>query len=176
MNILDIIFFVVILFCAIGAMLKGFIKAILSKVAVILGILLAIVFYDDFAVVLNAKISSMIICKILSALIIFVVVYLIIMIIQKILSHIFSGEILKGLDRTLGFFFGLVGGILIVFVVLKLLTMQSFFDITSLVNDSFFDSIYDKFFSPEIIKPLESPAAEQPTKTSLLLNNGLMNV
>lgn len=154
-GVIDIIFSLIILVCAIGAAFKGFIRAVLSKLAIILGVFFAITFNNKLSPVFETRISSEIICKILSGLIIFIVVFIVVMIIQKILQRLFSGEILKSLDSTLGFFFGLLGGLIIVIVILKLLYMQSFFDANAFLNDSFFNNFLKSFIGNVDLSSIE---------------------
>ena len=44
----------------------------------------------------------------LAFLLLFIITYVLIKLLEKILGWIFKGDILKSLDRSLGFFFGLV--------------------------------------------------------------------
>lgn len=169
-GIIDIVFALIIVVCCIGAAFKGFIKAVLSKLAIVFGIILAIVFYDDLAIIFGKRINSVFLCKILSAICIFIVVFIIIMIIQKILSKLFSGEILRSLDKTLGFFFGLVGGVFIVMCLLKLCYIQNFIDMTSILNESFFHNLFKGVLGYEN-KLLED--VKQSTQNSLSFLRGL---
>ncbi|MBP5603074.1 MAG: CvpA family protein [Treponema sp.] len=135
-TLFDVILFVVILTFAIIAMARGFIKAIFSKLCWIFGLIFAILFYKKLAVQMKSLVHNEVLSLILCFILIFVVVFLIIKIIQVVLERIFGGEIMKGLDRALGFFFGLVEGVLFVFVVSFILINQPWFDFSKLFEGS----------------------------------------
>lgn len=172
-GVIDIIFSLIILVCAIGAAFKGFIRAVLSKLAIILGVFFAITFNGKLSPVFETRISSPVICKILSGLIIFIVVFIVVMIIQKILQRVFSGEILRSLDSTLGFFFGLLGGLIIVIVILKLLYMQSFFDVKNLLSDSFFNNFLKSFIGNVDMTPIQKVIEPAIEKTENILPDSI---
>ena len=136
LTLLDVIFLVIILTIALIAMARGFIKAIFSKLCWIFGLIFAILFYKRLAVQMVSLVHNQTLSYILCFFLIFVVVFLIIKIIQVLLERVFGGEIMKGLDRALGFFFGLVEGILFVFVVSFILINQPWFDFSKLFEGS----------------------------------------
>ena len=135
-TLLDVIFFVIILTIALIAMARGFIKAIFSKLCWIFGLIFAFLFYKKLAVQMVSLVHNQTLSYILCFFLIFVVVFLIIKIIQVLLERIFGGEIMKGLDRALGFFFGLVEGILFIFVISFILLNQPWFDFSKLFEGS----------------------------------------
>ena len=124
---IDIIFIAIILVFAIVSAVKGFINAIFNKLCWILGLIAAFLFYNMLSVPMMDFVKNQIASDILSFLVIFIAVFLFIKIIQTILSKVFDGEIMKGLDRSLGFFFGLVEGIVIVYVFIFLALKQPWF-------------------------------------------------
>lgn len=137
-TIIDWIFSLIILSFAIVGILKGFIDNIFGKLALILGIFIAYLFYKDIAVSLLKDIKVTFAANVVAFLLIFVVVFLIVKIIQMIVSKVFALSILKSLDRTLGFFFGIVEGCAIVFLLIFLLDAQPFFKASSLFDGSFY--------------------------------------
>jgi len=143
--IIDWIFSILILIFAIAGLIKGFIDNVFGKLALILGIFIAYLFYNDIAVNVLRDIKSTLLAKILSFLLIFVVVFLIVKLIQILVSKIFQWEILKSLDRTLGFFFGLVEGAAIVCLLILLLNAQPFFDTKNLFEGSFYYNLVSSF-------------------------------
>ena len=136
LTLLDVIFLVIILTIALIAMARGFIKAIFSKLCWIFGLIFAILFYKRLAVQMVSLVHNQTLSLILCFILIFVVFFLIIKIIQVLLERVFGGEIMKGLDRALGFFFGLVEGILFVFVVSFILINQPWFDFSKIFENS----------------------------------------
>ncbi|NLM01199.1 MAG: CvpA family protein [Treponema sp.] len=176
-GIIDFVFCLIILTCAIVASIKGFINSVLSKLAVALGILFAVLFNNNLAQIFANRISSFFLCRFLAAVIIFIVVFLIIKVLQKILSIVFSGEILKSLDKTLGFFFGFAGGLIIVLFILKILYIQPFFNLTEIFENSFFHKIFSQFLcfntnncNSQIIFPFINDGKNKKDLVSLLYN------
>ena len=148
-TLLDIIFIAIILLLAIHGSVTGFIKEFFSKVAIIVGILLAVIFYDQLSPYLLDYIKSDFVTKILSFLLIFILVYLIVKLIQHFVGNLFDGEILQGLDRVLGFFLGALEGLLIVCIILILFYAQPWFEIDSIFKGSFFHSaLYELLATP----------------------------
>ena len=137
----DVIILVIILIFAVIATAKGFINAIFGKLCWILGLIAAFLFYKKLISHMNDFIHNEIISAVLCFVLIFVIVFLFVKIIQTILSKIFDGDIMKGLDRSLGFLFGLLEGFLVVFVFIFLLTNQPWFDVSKLFEGSFFVKI-----------------------------------
>lgn len=141
----DIFFLVVIFIFCMSGMIKGLIREVLGKVAVIAGIVLAIVFAPVLELPLNDLINNSIISKILAFILIFVIVFLAVKIVQHFLQKVFSGSILKGLDRTLGFAFGLVEGLVIVYAVILVLQVMPFWEsISSNFENSFVYGVFDR--------------------------------
>lgn len=166
----DIIILLIILIFAIIGAAKGFIKAIFGKLCWILGILGAIFFYRKLSEHMISLVHNQTVSYIICFIIIFVVIFLIVKIIQIIVEKIFGGEIMQGLDRALGFFFGLLEGFVVVFAGLFVLTIQPWFDISGFLNGSLFYTI----LLPLIIKSQDSiPAvtAEVALTLSNLSNN-----
>ncbi len=137
----DVIFFIIILIFAVIATAKGFINAIFGKLCWILGLIFAFLFYKKLTGYMKQLVHNETISSILCFLLIFVIVFLIVKIIQTILSKAFDGEIMKGLDRALGFFFGLLEGILVVFVFIFIMMNQPWFDFSKIFEGSFFVKI-----------------------------------
>ena len=137
----DVIFFIIILIFAVIATAKGFINAIFGKLCWILGLIFAFLFYKKLTGYMKQLVHNETISSILCFLLIFVIVFLIVKIIQTILSKAFDGEIMKGLDRSLGFFFGLLEGLLVVFVFIFIMMNQPWFDFSKIFEGSFFVKI-----------------------------------
>jgi len=145
-GVIDWVFSGIILLFAIGGVIKGFIDNVFGKIAFIAGIILAYLFYKDIANGLLKDIKVEFAAKIISFLLIFVVVFLVIKIIQMIVAKVFEWSILKSLDRTLGFFFGLVEGGAVVCLIIFLLTAQPFFNSMTILDGSFYYNIVNSLF------------------------------
>ena len=142
----DIIFLIIILIFAIIAAAKGFIKAIFGKLCWIFGLLGAFFFYRRLVKHMDALIHNETVSLILCFVLIFVVIFLIVKIIQTALEKVFDGEIMKGLDRSLGFFFGIVEGLTIIFFLTFILLKQPWFDCSKLFEGSFFVKFLNPLF------------------------------
>jgi membrane protein required for colicin V production len=138
---LDVVFIILIFFIAIHASINGFVKEFFGKAAVILGVFIAVLFYKRLTPYLNQLIESQFLCSLLAFLLIFVVVYLLIKIIQHFVDNFFENDILGGLDHSMGFFLGIIEGLLLVSVVLIIIYAQPWFNVAQSLQGSFFNKI-----------------------------------
>ncbi len=157
-GMLDIIFFVIILIISVGAAFKGLIKEVLGKAAWILAIILSIFFYANGAKFLADKIKNQTLCYICSFVIIFLGVFLVVKVIEVILSKIFKGEIIGGLNRAAGFLFGIAEGFVLVFAILFVIHRQPWIDTSSITKDSRLDRFYTSKIEPAVTQELIIPA------------------
>lgn len=144
--IIDWIFSGIILIFAIAGVIKGFIDNVFGKIAFIAGIILGYLFYQDVAGGLLKDIKVPYAANIIAFLLIFVVTFLIIKIVQMIVAKVFEWSILKSLDRTLGFIFGIVEGAAVVCLVIFLLTAQPFFSVQGIFDGSFYYNLVNALF------------------------------
>ncbi|MCR5189145.1 MAG: CvpA family protein [Treponema sp.] len=140
-TVIDWICAIIILIFALVGLIKGFVNNVMGKLAVILGILLACMFYGNIGELFLKSINNPALRNIVAFVLIFVVVFLVIKLIQIVISKVFEWNILKSLDRTLGFFFGAVEGLAIVSLLLLLLSIQPFYPMEELFEGSFFYSL-----------------------------------
>ena len=147
---LDIILILVIIISTLVSAFTGIVKILFSAAAFVLGILAAVIFnsrvsaYFSVLAPLGAKIAAFII--------IFIIVFLAVKILQSIVSGLFAGEILKGLDRALGFLFGIVQGIFFAAVILFALKTQTFIDVSNLLAASYFYHIFETLITPALVR------------------------
>ncbi len=142
---IDIGFLIIILVFAIVALKKGFLDELFSKISVIAGLALAIIFTPKLDVFVHNSIKNETLSKVVSFFLIFIVVFLVICIIQQIIRKVFSGEIMAGLDKTLGFLLGVAEGLVVTVFVIAVLKVQPWFDLSSIFTDSFFYKILGGF-------------------------------
>lgn len=144
MNIapIDVVFIVLILVLVGNGVIKGFIALFFGKAAFVVGFTAGIVFNTPVAQILLQWIPVIILAKIVAFVLLFIATYVFIKLVEKILGWIFKGDILKSLDRSLGFLFGLVEGILVVVLILFLLNLQPWVDVGGLLQDSIFNKIF----------------------------------
>lgn len=137
-NVLDIVFILIILVFSIIATAKGFVKEIFNKASWILGIILGIIFCKKLSPFLESFVKSPTLRTLLAFLLIFMLVFLILQIIKTIIGHAFDTEIMGGLDKALGFFFGIIEGLAVVMLILVLLNVQPFIPMDNAFATSFF--------------------------------------
>jgi len=125
-------------------LIKGFVDSVFNKAAPILALWAAVLGWRTLAATLKDTIKISLLNYIASFLIIFIAVFIFIKILQVILGNIFEGKILGSLDRTLGFFFGIVEGLVIVLLIMFVLTAQPWFNVSGIFNGS----IFYRIFSP----------------------------
>ena len=136
-SVLDILFGVIILVAMIRCILKGFIAEFLSVAAIILGIVGAIIFSGAGAGILQRYTGIQRFAQLASFLIIFILVYLITKLLEGLLQRLFERLKLEKLDRSLGFFLGILEGGLAVTIIVLVLELQPFFDAEGLLEESF---------------------------------------
>ncbi len=140
-TVIDWICAVIIIIFALIGIIKGFVNNVMGKLSVVLGILLACMFYGKIGDLCLSSIENPALRNIISFILIFVVVFLIVKIIQIIISKVFEWNILKSLDRTLGFFFGAVEGLAVICLIILLLSLQPFYSMEKIFEGSFFYSL-----------------------------------
>ena len=104
----DIVFLIILSFFVIKVTVTGFIDEFFSKAAVIVGGLIAFLFYKLLTPVITELLGGKSLSAVIAFLILFLSTYLIIKLVQVFLGSLFSSESLKNLDRSLGFCLGLV--------------------------------------------------------------------
>jgi membrane protein required for colicin V production len=139
---IDVFFGVVIFFFAINAAVKGFVHELFTKAAFFLGIFCALMFRDRLSPYLEPYLKNQLFSQIAAFALIFIVVYLILRLIQHLVSKLFESDIMSGLNKALGFFFGAAEGLIIVSLLLFILHSQPWINVDSLLNDSFFERIF----------------------------------
>lgn len=147
---IDIVFLIIIAAFAFMAMIHGLIAELFGKVAVIAGIVAGLYFCPLLAPHIAKFIKIPAIDVVLAFILIFITAFLVVKIIQIIVGAIFSGEILKSLDRVLGLAFGALEGIVVVSCILILMKAQIWFDLHSLTDSS---TIY-KILAPYLEYPI----------------------
>jgi membrane protein required for colicin V production len=139
----DIAFIVLTLLIAIRAAMDGFVKEIGRRAALILGIILGGLFFDEGGVYLRGKIEAVrnvkYAAEVLAFVIIFFIVFVIIHFVLGILKDIINRiEALKALDHLLGFIFGIVESIALIIIILIVINIQPLFDKNIVISGSVF--------------------------------------
>ena len=134
---IDIVFLVVIAFLAIRAAIRGFVKELLGTAALFLGIAVAVLFSGLAAQFIEEYMGPTIWSQVIAFLGLFLIVYIIVKVFEGALNRLIERIHLDQLDHALGFFLGLIEGLLVVFILLLLIQIQPFFEPDSLIADSF---------------------------------------
>lgn len=112
MNWLDFVLLAIILVTAVVGIFKGFVRQVIGLVAVVAGLILACLYYEQTAVVFMTFVKNDLVSNFLGFLLIFVVV----LIAGAILGHLFT-KAMKGplafANRLFGAIFGVVKAVLI---------------------------------------------------------------
>ncbi len=135
---IDIVFIVILLFTTIRAGIRGFVKELMSMAAVILGITAAVVFSGVVAAALVDYVESDAWSQVIAFLGLFLVVYVVVKIFETALNRLVERIHLDSLDHALGFFLGVVEGLVVVFVLLLLLQLQPFVSPDRMIAESVF--------------------------------------
>ena len=142
---IDIVFGIIVLILAFRAAIRGFVKELLGTAALILGITVAVVGSGMVAQLIEQYTGPTIWSQVIAFLVLFLVVYLVVKIFEGALNRLIERIHLDQLDHALGFFLGILEGLLIVFIALLLIQIQPFFDPQALVAGSLFARIMVPF-------------------------------
>lgn len=148
MNIpaIDVVFLIIILIAIIRGVFRGFIREIMAVSSIILGILLAVLFSGVVSLYLIPIMGDTIWNQVIAFLAIFIVVYLLVKLFEAGLNSLVEKIQLENLDKALGFFLGLIEGMLLVFLLLFGLQIQPFFDFQDLLQSSVIYGLIAPFF------------------------------
>lgn len=133
---LDIVFLIIIVFMALRAGFRGFVREFMSMAAVILGIGVAVLFSGVAAVYVQPWVGTGAWSQVVSFLGLFLLVYLVVKIFENALNRIIEKINLESLDRALGFFLGIAEGLLGSFILVLILQLQPVFDTRVMIAES----------------------------------------
>lgn len=150
-SVIDIVFIIIILIFAITSCAKGFVQEIFNKISWIVGIVLGCLFAKKLQPYVASFIKNDFFSLVVSFLLIFAVVFLVVQIVKTIIRRAFEGEIMRGLDKSLGFFLGILEGIVFVMLIILLLSSQTLIPMDTIFNGSFFV----KIFTPILPSPAQ---------------------
>ena len=142
MVVVDILFLLIILVLIIRSFIKGFVAEVFSIGAVIAGILIAITtnsFFSERIMLWWGWSSPW--NRATAFLLLFLLTYIAFKIIESLMHKIFKLLHLGSFDRILGTLLGSIEGILLVFVLVSVLTIQPFFDTVGIFKGSLFVNI-----------------------------------
>lgn len=136
MNWLDFAIIGLVAVIVLAAYSSGLIREVITFVAVILGIIFASIFYDDFASEVLTFIDDAEIARAVSFLIFTASLYLLGQILASVVKKVTTVLMLGWADHIGGAFFGLLKGLLIVQIILIVLAAYPALELGSAVADS----------------------------------------
>ena len=139
---IDYFFLLITAACVIICTIKGFVDSFFDKAAPVISVIAAVLFYRNFMVFLAKFIKNPLLCTVATFLSVFIIVFIIIKILQKAIGQIFENKILGPVNRMLGFAFGVVEALAIISLILFLISVQPFFDGSTLLENSIFFKIF----------------------------------
>jgi membrane protein required for colicin V production len=120
----DVVALAVILLLGIRAAWRGFVRETMDMAGIIVGLLFGVLFSGLLAPVLETWLGKTPWNQILAFAAIFALSWLLVFLLRDGLQALVDGLELQTLDHALGFVFGAVTGILVVFLLLFLLNLQ----------------------------------------------------
>ena len=151
-TVLDIIFSIIVLVFALGAWMNGLIKELLGKLAPVVSILVAALFFGSLTPAVQRSIPQPALSAVVAFLTLFVVTFLAVKIVQKLLSVVFSGDILGSLNRVLGLLFGVVEGLAVVSAVIIVLLVQPWFSVDEAVQSSLYWQLLGALLESPVVR------------------------
>ncbi len=134
----DLCFLAVIITFAVSAFIKGLVNELFGKLIVIGSFASAIIFTPLLNRRLVPTVTNPTVSKVFAFIIIFIVAFLSISIVEQLVARLFSGRIMRGLDRWLGFLLGGAEGLAVIAALLIILTAQPWYDVSPLFDESVF--------------------------------------
>ncbi|MEM5948833.1 CvpA family protein [Spirochaetia bacterium 38H-sp] len=138
MSALDYVFVAVIVLFVVQGLIKGFIHGLFSVIAVGGGLAVGAIwgsyvagFYDEL---LGVSVWS----PVLGFLSLFILVYAVVKLVENVLDKFIEKVNLESLDKALGFFLGIIKGVIVVAVLIMILAGQQFVDFSRALEVSFF--------------------------------------
>ena len=160
--ILDIVFLAIVIASVLIATLRGFAKCVLSKVAFVVSILVAVSFTPVAEQLVSQWVSIKYLTTIISFVACFIIAFVVLKIIQLLIEKIFKGRVLGALDRIFGAVWGLAIGLLLSIAVVLLLMLIPVDALSNLLAKSYFAKFIMPFFADFSFK-------KEPETTAFIL-------
>ncbi len=156
--IIDFVFIAIVVVFAILAGIKGFVGEVFDRGAPVISVWIAVLTYKMVSAPLQQHIQIVIAAHILAFVLVFILAFVFIKVVQQIVGKLVEGKILKQLDHTLGFAFGLLEGLAVVALILLILIFQPWFKLGNLLDGSIFASTLAKILDAFNSLPADSAA------------------
>jgi len=152
LGILDYIFLALIIISSLRGAFRGMIQELISLAALFISLLLSAVFYPDGSQWLRSRSSLENGADFIAFIVIFIVAFILFKLIQKGIVYLINETPFEGMDKLLGFFFGLLEGILICFLLVYIVDFQNLIDLGRLTEKSVIMPYLERFL-PALDKP-----------------------
>ena len=159
MGIIDFVLIVIVLISGLLALYRGLIRELLGLIAWVLAAFGAFYGYSIIGSLFNKMISDPKVADIVAAIVIALVILIICTIINAKINQKLRKSVLSGLDRTLGFVFGILRGILLIVVIY-------FFAVFAMAKEKI-ENYADKNLSISYLQKLQ-PSIERMLPESLM--------
>jgi membrane protein required for colicin V production len=120
LSVIDIVFLIIVGISILMGIIKGFIRELFSLIFLIIGVVLAYLFYNDAGTILMKYVNNKNIANFIGFTAIFTSVLMVGALFTYLIRKILTVGPLKTVDRILGGVFGLLRGILIVVIIVLL--------------------------------------------------------
>ncbi|MFA5468777.1 MAG: CvpA family protein [Sphaerochaetaceae bacterium] len=136
-NLVDIIIFVIILINLIAASIRGFAITFSKRLSFFIGLLVAVAFAAPLATLIaNTLDWPLLWSTLLAVVVIFAVAYILVVSFGNLLASALETLHLSFLDHILGAALGVGEALVVVAVIIYLLNLQKFFDLSDYFNSS----------------------------------------
>jgi membrane protein required for colicin V production len=156
--VIDIVLLVVAIILAIRAALHGFVDEAMGVASVGLGLLFALLFFNEGTVFLKQKVAVLENVKVVPYVLSFIALFLIVFVVLKIFTFILKDIVarihLGSIDHVLGFVFGIAEGFLVAALVVFVISIQPLFDKNAVLENS----IASRVVAPLITTVTQPPA------------------
>ncbi|MDC7228396.1 MAG: CvpA family protein [Spirochaetales bacterium] len=142
---IDIFFTAIILFMTIKAIIRGFVTEVMSIAAIGLGIILGVLFSALLGDFISSKFGESNWNQVIAFLIIFLVSYIVIKIFENGLNALVDKIHLDRLDRSLGLFFGILEGIVLVMIIVFVIEVQPLINTDKVESESWYIQMIHRF-------------------------------
>ncbi|MDA3956950.1 CvpA family protein [Oceanispirochaeta sp.] len=155
LGILDFIFLAVITISSLRGAFRGMIQELISLAALFISLLLAAVFYPDGTKWIQSRSSLNDAATFIAFICIFLASYILFKLLQRAIVSLINESPIESTDRLLGFFFGVLEGILLCFLIVYLIDFQNIMNLNGLSGKSALMPYLERF-----LPALDKPAAE----------------
>ncbi len=144
---LDTVTLIIIAIFALRAALRGFVREFLAVATLLGGALAGMAFSGLLAGLIESWWGPSVFNQVLAFVVIFAVVFLLVLLLRNALTTIVEGFNLTILDHFLGFFLGIVEGLLLVFILIVVVSLLPNPEIKSFMTDSWTWTLLSPFLA-----------------------------